>query len=44
MTILPGGSVRELIKANKAIARFPRVRKSFLFPRVLDYTMESIED
>lgn len=30
-TIVPGGSVRELIKVNKTIARFPQVIKSFLF-------------
>lgn len=44
MTVLPGGSVGELIKANKTIARFPRLTKGFPYPCVLDNTMENIED
>lgn len=32
MAVVPGGSARELIKANRTSARFPRAGKSFSFP------------
>lgn len=35
MTLVPGESARELIKASKTIARFPRVRKVVFPPFVL---------
>lgn len=39
MTIVPGGSVRELIKVNKTIARFPPVNKVFFSPLIFDNTV-----